>query len=256
MLFQDYPTGVLAISQPMHAWISGQLLRSWSEEIGEPLLLAAEQHDIGWLDWETVPSFDTRTGRPHLFRDIGAAIHAPMWTRGVERALAAWGTHVALLISRHGGVIYNRFKDRHRIDPTDAQAATDYLTNQAASEAGWARTLGLSAVELDRQTGLLACVDTLSLALCGELEVPLEVEVPLLAGGTRKLRLEKRLDAPAEFGLEPWPFRKDEVVVTGEARRLPAEGRFGSEPEMRAWLDEASHVTFHVRLVRSGSRLL
>ena len=41
---------VLAISQPARAWISGQLLRAWAEPLGEPLLLGAEQHDIGWLD--------------------------------------------------------------------------------------------------------------------------------------------------------------------------------------------------------------
>jgi hypothetical protein len=45
---------VLAISQPARAWISGQLLRAWAEPLGEPLLLGAEQHDIGWLDWETL----------------------------------------------------------------------------------------------------------------------------------------------------------------------------------------------------------
>lgn len=252
MLFQDHPSGVLAISQTMHAWISGQLLRCWAEEIGDPLLLAAEQHDIGWLDWEAAPSFDTHTGRPHLFRNIGAATHAPMWTRGVERALAAWGTHVALLISCHGSLIYSRFTDRHRINPEDALAAKDYLEKQIASKAEWTRALGLSASELDRESGLLACVDTLSLALCGELAVPLEVEIPLLSGGMQMLRLERRADTPGEFVLDPWPFRKDEVVVTGEARRLPMAGRFGSEAEMRAWLDEAPHVTFRVRLIPSG----
>ena len=71
MLFRDQPPGALAISQLTHAWISGQLLRAWDEKLGEPVLLAAEQHDIGWMDWETAPSFNARTGRPHLFREIG-----------------------------------------------------------------------------------------------------------------------------------------------------------------------------------------
>ena len=72
MLFRTEPLGVLAISQLTHAWIAGQILRAWNEALGEPLLLAAEQHDIGWLDWETAPTFDPETGRPHLFREIGA----------------------------------------------------------------------------------------------------------------------------------------------------------------------------------------
>ena len=60
MLFRTEPSGVLAISQPTHAWISGQILRAWDEALSEPLLLAAEQHDIGWLDWETAPTFNPR----------------------------------------------------------------------------------------------------------------------------------------------------------------------------------------------------
>ena len=52
MLFRQDDQGVIAISQPAHAWISGQLLRAWDREFSEPLLLAAEQHDIAWLDWE------------------------------------------------------------------------------------------------------------------------------------------------------------------------------------------------------------
>src|ERR1700735_2156435 len=123
MLFRTEPAGVLATSQPAHAWVSGQILRAWDEALSEPLLLAAEQHDIGWLDWETAPTFDAATGRPHLFRAVGASLHAPMWRRGVARAFDAWGAHVALLISRHGGLIYRRYVDRHKTAPEDAAAA-------------------------------------------------------------------------------------------------------------------------------------
>ena len=62
MLFRTEPSGVLAISQPAHAWVSGQILRAWDEPLGQPLLLAAEQHDIGWLDWETAPTSIPRPG--------------------------------------------------------------------------------------------------------------------------------------------------------------------------------------------------
>lgn len=91
MLFREplHNTPALAITQPAHAWISGQLLRALADPLAEPLLLAAEQHDLGWLDWETAPSFDPQTGRPRLFRSVGAAMHAPMWAKGVERALGA-----------------------------------------------------------------------------------------------------------------------------------------------------------------------
>ena len=248
MLFRDDPDAPLAISQPAHAWISGQILAGWADALDEPLLLAAEQHDIGWLDWETAPSFDPASGRPHLFRDVGAATHAPMWTLGVERALCAWGTRVALLISRHGGVIYRRFTDRHRLAEADAAAAALFLETQAPVEAAWCRALGLDAATLDRDTALLAFADTLSLALCGELKAPMTLQAPDREGRMRSLRLAGDALHPDRFVLSPWPFRAEAVVVQGQARRLPPEGRFTDAAAMRRWLASPERASFEAML--------
>lgn len=248
MLFRTEPSGILAISQPTHAWISGQILGGWEEALGKPLLLAAEHHDIGWLDWETAPTFNPETGRPHLFREIGAAVHSPMWRQGVERALGAWGAHVALLISRHGGVIYRRYTNRHRIGEADAAAAQAFLETQAPIETEWANMLGLDSVTLEKETMLVALVDTLSLALCGELKTPIEVEAPTASGGTETLRLIERPGHPFEFVLSPWPLRQDALTVEGEARPLPAVGRFADEAAMRAWLRSPERTVFRARL--------
>src|ERR1700733_2369653 len=253
MLFRIEPSGVLAISQPTHAWISGQILRAWDDTLGTPLLLAAEQHDIGWLDWETAPSFNPETGRPHLFREIGAAVHSPMWRQGVERALGAWGAHVAVLVSRHGGVIYRRYTDRHRIGEADAAAAQTYLETQAPLEAAWAKTLGLDAAALQKQTTLVALSDTLSLALCGELKTPFEVEAPSASGGTETLRLIERPGHPFDFVLSPSPFRKDVLNVEGEARPLPLTGRFDDEAAMRTWLKSPERRVFRARLISESA---
>jgi hypothetical protein len=249
MLFRTDTSGSLAISQLTHAWISGQILRVWNAPLCEPLLLAAEQHDIGWVDWEITPSFNPQTGLPHLFRDVGASVHAPMWAKGVERALHAWGAHVALLISRHGGVIYRRYTDRHRIAEADAAAADRYLEMQAPLQAEWARALGLDAERLKAETMLLVLADALSLALCGELKAPLEVEAPEPDGGTQTLRLTELPGDRFDFSLSPWPFRADVVTVEGEASRLPPEGRFADEVSMRAWLARPERCGFHARLL-------
>jgi hypothetical protein len=248
MLFRDQPSGALAISQPTHAWISGQILRAWDEHLSETLQLAAEQHDIGWIDWETEPSFNPETGRPHLFREIGASTHAPMWTRGVERALGGWGTHVALLISRHGGVIYRRYMDRHRVSEADAAAAQDYLDAQAPIETAWSQALGLEAAELETETALLAFSDTLSLAVCGELKTPLELEAPGRKGDALTIRIAERPQRSFDFVVSPWPFRSNELVVEGEARPLPSGGRFSDEDAMKTWLASPQRVNFSARL--------
>ena len=249
MLFRTEPKGVLAISQLTHAWISGQILRAWGEALDEPLLLAAEQHDIGWLDWETAPTFNPQSGRPHLFREIGAAVHSPMWRQGVERALGAWGAHVALLVSRHGGVIYRRYTDRHRTGEADAAAAQRYLETQAPIEAAWAETLGLDAAVLQKETMLVALVDTLSLALCGELKTPIALEAPTRSGGTETLRLVERPGHAFDFVLSPWPLKQDVLTVEGEARLLPAAGRFADEATMRTWLQSPERAVFRARLM-------
>jgi Protein of unknown function (DUF3891) len=248
MLFRDHPSGALAISQLTHAWISGQILRAWDGNLSETLKLAAEQHDIGWIDWEAEPTFNTETGRPHLFREMGASAHAPMWTRGVQRALGAWGTHVALLISRHGGIIYRRYTDRHRVGKADAAAAENYLNAQAPVETAWSRALGLETVELERETALLAFSDTLSLALCGELKAPLDLEAPGRGGDPLAIRVAERAQRPFEFVVSPWPFRTNAFVVEGPARPLPSAGRFSDEDAMRTWLALPGRVNFSARL--------
>ena len=213
--------------------------------------MSAEQHDIGWIDWETEPTFNNETGRPHLFREVGASVHAPMWVRGVDRALGAWGTHVALLVSRHGGVIYRRYIDRHRSDAEDAAAAENYLNSQAPIETAWSRTLGLQAAELQKETALIAFSDTLSLALCGELKAPLDLQAPGRGGEPLTLRLAERPQRSFDFVLSPWPFRVNELAVEGEARPLPSAGRFSNEKAMKTWLALPARVVFHGRLTPS-----
>ncbi len=240
MMYRDEAERTLAISQPAHAWISGQLLRRFAAPQSETLLLAAELHDLGWLDWERAPSFDAGAARPPSFREVGAALHAPMWTAGVERALASWGPQVALLISRHGGRIYRRF-GLPSAGPDDARAIQGYLAAQAPREAEWARACGLGEAELDRQSALIAFVDALSLAVCGALRAPATLELP-----EADVRLTEA--GPWDLRLSPWPFSGEAFVIEGQGRPLPAGGRFADEAAMRAWIASPARATFQTRL--------
>jgi hypothetical protein len=241
MLYRAEAGRTLAISQPAHAWISGQLMRRLDVPLSEPLLLAGEQHDIGWLDWERAPSFDAGARRPPTFREVGAVVHAPMWTAGVEQALSAWGPHVALLISRHGGRIYRRFGLPHAT-AADAEAIQGYLAAQAPRETGWAAAAGLDDTELDRQSALIAFVDALSLAVCGALRLPADLDF----GNAASLRVAEV--APSDFRLDPWPFRDAAFEIEGQGRRLPSDGGFADEAAMRAWLKSAPWEAFSARL--------
>jgi Protein of unknown function (DUF3891) len=65
LLRKDGPS-VIAIPQPSHAWLSGQMARAWGHAHftapapHEEVCLAAEQHDIGWQSWEEMPALVPR----------------------------------------------------------------------------------------------------------------------------------------------------------------------------------------------------
>jgi hypothetical protein len=96
---------------------------------------------------------------------------------------------------------------------------------------------------------LIAFADALSLALCGDLRAPLELEAPGHAGETVQLRLADKPGAPFTFTLSPWPFGEDALTFEGEARALPAEGRFPDEAAMRRWSAAPERVAFQARLL-------
>src|SRR5262249_36204522 len=134
MLFRDTTDGVIAISQPAHAFLSGQIIRAWGNSLFgtvapyEEVCLGAEQHDIGWVVWGPAPSFDTTPDPPRSFRELGVAAHTAMWSRGTAMALAL-GRYPALLVSLHGTGLYANF-DTASASETDAAIVRDFLAEQ------------------------------------------------------------------------------------------------------------------------------
>ena len=94
MLLRKDKEGVVAIPQPSHAWLSGQLARAWGNSDfaapapNEEVCIAAEQHDIGWLQWERRPALDPGTGLPQEFFRLQPKKHIALWREGVARACA------------------------------------------------------------------------------------------------------------------------------------------------------------------------
>jgi hypothetical protein len=257
MLFRDLPDGSwLAVSQPMHALVSGQILRAWTRDGGargfavpepfEPVATACAQHDVAWMAWESAPSFDATTGRPHVFRAVGARFHAPMWAEGVERARASWGPLVALLVSRHGSLIYASYDDRHQDHPEDAPAARHYRETQAVLQARLQAQLGLSDAALAAASGLVAVTDALSLAVCGGIiTMGGAGRAPLAAGGTLDLRIE---EGEGALALDPWPFAARSVTLSWQGQRFAGGTRWADESAMRSALRAQPFETFTTRL--------
>lgn len=232
----------LLVPQPAHALLSGQMLAAWGAPgfaLPDPapaVILAAGQHDLAWLDWEAAPSLNPETGLPHSFTELGAAVHAPMWAQGVERARAAWGLWPALLISLHGTRIYTEYLQPERLAPADRAAINEHAARQAALQADWTAKLGAAPEQVARNSALVAVTDALSLALC--FAAPDKAgEAPMEDGSRRPMRLARQEEA--RWSLDPWPFREERLVLRAEAIRLPEATRWTGEEAMRRDLRQA-----------------
>jgi hypothetical protein len=210
------------------------------------VILAAGQHDIAWLSWETAPTLNPETGLPHAFTQLGAAVHAPMWARGVEMAHAAWGLWPALLISLHGTRIYTQYMDPEHLPAKDHTAIDHNVAKEAALQAGWIAKLGATPDQVERNSALVAVTDALSLALC--FADPAKAgEAPMEDGGKRKMQLVRQ--GASRWSLDPWPFRDNTLTLCCEAIRLPAETRWTDEETMRRDLRDAAWSTLAETLV-------
>jgi len=258
MLFRDLPDGSwLAVSQPMHALVSGQMLRCWGAagfaeaDPLEDVATACAQHDVAWMGWEAAPSFDAATGRPHVFRAVGARFHAPMWAEGVERALASWGPFVALLVSRHGSLIYSAYDERHQDHPEDGPAARHYRESQAAIQEAFIAMLGVPMAQVQAASALVAVTDALSLAVCGGIVTMGGIgRAPRVDGSFAALSLtEREGELEGELAIAPWPFSVPSVALSWRARRFAPGTRWGDAAAMREGLAAAPDLRINARLV-------
>jgi hypothetical protein len=256
VILREDGDAVIAIGQPAHAWISGQLAAAWGNDrfpAPEPLeemRLGAEQHDLGMAAWDAEPRLNPDTGRPQSFLEMPTEVHLGLWTRAPRLALAQ-GRYVALLVSMHGTLLYE-YRDWSRA-PEETRAAVEeyradqrrlreHLVESLRADPRYAEHVTPEALERNRR--LVAAWDAISLMLCMN-RLPYTVEAP------ERIELAALGDGGARSRLDPWPFRADELVVRCEGRRL--EGRFESDAEVREALHAAPWQTLEFELVRDGT---
>ncbi len=259
MLLRDDGDAVVAIPQPAHAWLSGQLARAWGNarfaapSPFEEVCLAAEQHDIGWLTWEAKPAVDAGSGRPKTFMQVGPEIHTSLWRDGVRRA-GIYGRYAALLVSLHADTIYGRFFRFDKAPPEQARLVRAFLDEQHAFQQATIASLRadpLTAADVedgvvDRNRLTIAALDWMSLHVCwgvkDEVRIP---EVPV-AGAERIEIFLRPGAAPEEIVVDPWPFRPERLAVRAEGRRL--SGRYADDASLRTALGRAAPVPIRANL--------
>lgn len=256
MLLRQDERGWLAIGQPSHAWLSGQLARAWGNaRFGgvhplEEVCLAAEQHDVGWGWRDVEPLLEPEEGRPRSFMEMPLDIHLEMFTRGPRRMLSQ-SRYAALLVSMHGWRLYAR-RDLGRTAPEEAEAIRGFLRGQEVFQQELLRALRddpataeIAQDELvERSSRLIWTWDYLSLALCLGWSPATAKGAPTAEG---QLDLELgRGETPGTWQLDPWPFSATTVAARCEGRRL--DDRFQTEAAMREAFSRAPWETLELTL--------
>jgi Protein of unknown function (DUF3891) len=250
MLLRRDGDEVLAIGQPAHAWVSGQLARAWGNarfgavEPWEEVCLAAEQHDLGMAAWERRPTLNPETGLPRSFMELGLDEHLEIWWSAAPLVVPQ-SRYAALLVSLHGSALYER-RDLTRLGPADVERVRAFLAGQrelrdellAGLRADPRTAADAAEQRVRRNQRLVWTWDSLSLGLLLGW-APFELSAVPAANGEVDIDVRERT-------LEPWPFRDDRVTLRCEGRRLA--GRFDDEDTMRDALAAAPWVTLELEL--------
>jgi Protein of unknown function (DUF3891) len=234
--------GVIAIGQPAHAWVSGQLARAWGNarfgavEPYEDVCLAAEQHDAGMAAWEVRPTLNERTGLPRSFMELSLDEHLEIWWSAAPLVVSQ-SPYAAILVSMHGTALYER-RDLARLSAEDADRVRAFLAGQRELQERLLAGLGAAPRLVGRNQRLIWTWDSLSLALLLDWP-PFELERVPTADGEADV-------AVRDGTLDPWPFAAPELTVRCEGRRLA--GPYEDEEAMRAALAAAPWETVAVTL--------
>jgi Protein of unknown function (DUF3891) len=258
MLYRTLGENRICITQPTHAWVSGQLAQAWgNEKFGaiaphQAVCLGAEQHDIGWIPWEAAPTLNPDTGYPHSFNEVAPAVHTQLWA-GAKHLAMPMGRYAALLVSLHGTGLYERFTHWKK-SPESTQLVEAFLQQEKAFQQQLIDRLTQDSAYapyvtpevITRNQRLISTLDALSLAICLGVTGQRQIEQVPTAAEEITLTLMPIDHDPAQLSIEPWCFQSDKVTVVFEGRILNEKAP--DEQTMRDRLATAPWITLTVTL--------
>ena len=138
---------VLLILQTDHSRIAGVLAAHWGNDQFAKLqpytsmVLAAQEHDSGWWDWEIKPSVNEQ-GYPSDYigsiKHLGHGVWLDLYRRAVER-LATRDLYAAYFVSMHGQALLTKGMGLlpSMPDYTGDPQVQEFIAQQKELRAGW-----------------------------------------------------------------------------------------------------------------------
>ena len=241
---------VLLILQIDHSRIAGLLAAHWgNEEFAKPspyasMVLAAQEHDSGWWDWEIKPTVN-HEGYPSDYigsiKHLGQGVWLNLYRHGIER-LAAQDSYAAYQVSMHGEGLLTRGMGLlpSMPDYTGDAAVQEFIAEQRKLRAGLLADLRKEA-SLQEATGdpqlwtnfkLMEVFDQFAQFVCnrypfnsqarknGPTNTLANVPVPV-SRGKPDVTLTVDVQNESDAIVRPFPFDVSPLNLSFEGRLVP-----------------------------------
>lgn len=229
MLVVNGKQGLRLVSQADHARIAGSIAEEWGNPDFDPparrdsAVLAANLHDEGWVEPDTLPLLNEATNRPLNFVEIDLRQHADFYGRAVEMVLEK-DPYTAALISMHWtGLYVGRWGWQSNLAFDPPAELRDFLDGVVREQEiqwvemksrAWDPSEQRSTFEQNiwRNYELLQVWDILSLFVC-RTDLSTKAEDVITAvptrGGSQPTDLTVKTSGASDITVDPYPFSAD-----------------------------------------------
>ncbi|WP_342555026.1 DUF3891 family protein [Paenibacillus sp. FSL R7-0652] len=161
-------------AQHEHGLAAGEMAAHWKTEWlphgphRDELVLAAKEHDRGWIELDAAPLWNDYNQIPYSFRDFPLRPRFVFYRKGIEE-VRQQSPYAGLLCS----LMYTElFQKTLGANPEDDDDIREYLLEEQQQQESWKKELGGDAAALEGQlkndVGVMLFCDQLSLFLCME----------------------------------------------------------------------------------------
>jgi Protein of unknown function (DUF3891) len=267
---------VLLILQIDHSRIAGLLAAHWGNaEFAKPspyasMVLAAQEHDGGWWDWEIKPTVN-HEGYPSDYigsiKHLGQGVWLNLYRHGIER-LAAQDSYAAYQVSMHGEGLLTRGMGLlpSMPDYTGDAAVQEFIAEQRKLRAGLLADLRKEA-SLQEATGdpqlwtnfkLMEVFDQFAQFVCnrypfnsqarknGPTNTLANVPVPV-SPGKPDVTLTVDVQNESDAIVRPFPFDVSPLNLSFEGRLVPNR-RYANQEDFLSDFYKAQRIGINYKL--------
>ncbi|WP_440117965.1 DUF3891 family protein [Paenibacillus sp. QZ-Y1] len=160
-------------AQHEHGLVAGEMASHWKTELlsdaahREELVLAAREHDRGWIELDSAPFWNDYSQSPYSFRDFPLRPRFVFYRKGIEE-VREQNVYAGLLCS----MMYTElFQNNLGANAQDDEDIRDYLNKEREQQSSWEQQLGGGEAlkrRLQSDVEIMLFCDQLSLFLCME----------------------------------------------------------------------------------------